>query len=624
MDGIQGQGRSGPRRGRRFRSIGLVLATALALAVLAPTFGALAQLLGSGSPARGHAEVIAHGVASTPAADVAWRVSVETADIQDNADVAPRALGFVHVDEGAVVVNDLSYGTQARLAAGEGTFVPNGVQQQRATLGNNAVGYYDITLAPSDNGFQGPTGNVDIDLVRDVLDANEEGDLAGGQYPVLLIATAGAIEVTDGNGATTALGAGEADVFGGDLAIAAGAEGGTYVAAVIGPAVPAPPTPPAPPPASLALDVAICPEEYTGPDFEETCTTPGSELVFNLYTGDEFDPEAEPAVDDQTDADGELVFTQLLAGDFVLAADVPGDFAGSFAFCEDADGDEVAGDTDNRNAVTIEVAAGDEIACNWYIVPDDQGGPASLTLTTRLCPVGQRPDTLVGDFCELLPRGEGGAVEGPAYSYTLGSNADTLTLEDAIQVNPGTFTWEGLEFDDYTLTVDSRPIGTDTFLVPGADCNLDAFVCTLAIEEADADVNLVLYFFQPTPPAVDTDGDGISDEDEIEGGTDPNDVDTDNDGLTDSEEINTYTTDPTDPDTDLDGVSDGDEVDAGTDPLVGLPSGTGDADQDGDGLTNNEEADFGTLPLTADTDGDTVNDGDEVDAGTDPLDPADV
>lgn len=47
-------------------------------------------------------------------------------------------------------------------------------------------------------------------------------------------------------------------------------------------------------------------------------------------------------------------------------------------------------------------------------------------------------------------------------------------------------------------------------------------------------------------------------------GTDPNNPDTDGDGLSDGEEINTYNTDPNNPDTDGDGLSDGEEANLGS------------------------------------------------------------
>lgn len=101
---------------------------------------------------------------------------------------------------------------------------------------------------------------------------------------------------------------------------------------------------------------------------------------------------------------------------------------------------------------------------------------------------------------------------------------------------------------------------------------------------------------------LDSDGDGISDEDEMSGilnvlwGNEPTNhllSDTDGDELTDFEEIETYGTNPNNPDTDGDGLSDGFEIDIGTD------------------------------PLNPDTDGDGIPDGIEDDQGSDPLDPND-
>ncbi len=67
----------------------------------------------------------------------------------------------------------------------------------------------------------------------------------------------------------------------------------------------------------------------------------------------------------------------------------------------------------------------------------------------------------------------------------------------------------------------------------------------------------------------DSDGDGLSDEEEIALGTDPNNPDTDGDSLFDGDEIEKYKTNPLDPDTDDGGVNDGVEVIHGENPLDG-------------------------------------------------------
>jgi len=112
----------------------------------------------------------------------------------------------------------------------------------------------------------------------------------------------------------------------------------------------------------------------------------------------------------------------------------------------------------------------------------------------------------------------------------------------------------------------------------------------------------------------DTDGDGLSNADEIKLGTDPLKPDTDGDGLSDGQEFNTYKTNPLVADTDQDGLSDGDEVlKYKTDPLN--PDTDGDLVKDGDEIARRLD------PLNPDTDRDGLSDGMEIKMGTDPLNP---
>ncbi|HEV2066403.1 MAG TPA: hypothetical protein VGR08_06180 [Thermomicrobiales bacterium] len=138
------------------------------------------------------------------------------------------------------------------------------------------------------------------------------------------------------------------------------------------------------------------------------------------------------------------------------------------------------------------------------------------------------------------------------------------------------------------------------------------------------------------PNDLDTDGDILYDGGEFVYRTDIFDPDTDGDGLRDGDEVYTIGSNPVVADTDGDGAIDGPEIANGTNPLIQdgpqaqpaeesipEPAPVSNVDSDGDGLTDADEERFGTDPGNGDSDGDTVNDSNEVAAGTDPLDSQD-
>jgi hypothetical protein len=127
--------------------------------------------------------------------------------------------------------------------------------------------------------------------------------------------------------------------------------------------------------------------------------------------------------------------------------------------------------------------------------------------------------------------------------------------------------------------------------------------------------SLVTVTFQGYDSTVDTDGDGLSDAEEITWGTSPENPDSDGDGMWDGWEA-ANGLDPDNPDDgtgdpDNDGLTNYEEFRYHGDP--------GNRDTDGDGLSDGEEIAAGTSVTTADTDGDGLPDGLEVQYGLDPL-----
>ncbi|HOS97987.1 MAG TPA: hypothetical protein PLU54_10070 [Deltaproteobacteria bacterium] len=114
--------------------------------------------------------------------------------------------------------------------------------------------------------------------------------------------------------------------------------------------------------------------------------------------------------------------------------------------------------------------------------------------------------------------------------------------------------------------------------------------------------------------ALDSDDDGLSNLGEYQNGTRPDNWDTDGDGLSDGDEVNQYGSDPLDTDTDDDGLTDGDEAAIGTSPT--------NSDSDGDELSDGTEVYiYRTDPTTPYTDEDWITDYDEINSfwQTDPL-----
>ena len=621
------------------------------------------------SPARGQASVIAHGVATVPSGELGWRVRVATAS--EGLDQASRtAPGFLLADQGALLLNELQSNRQTRLAIGEAAFLPTGTPYQEVPLGNVTVSYYRIELVAADEvgdagndqlvfigePFPSPGGSRDLDLVRDVLDADESLDLALGSYaaPALLLVTSGAIELVPADSPDAEpvrLPAGQGAAIGGDVIARAG-DGveATFVTAIVGPEVPpilaqeaATGTPP-PELASFTVQALACPVAYEGTEYAGECVEPLADIAFELGGG-----ATGTSLQGTTGSDGTVTFADLTPDSYALAGGVPGEFAVQVVECSDEQGPVAteASQTGVPGAI-VTLEGGDDVGCRWYVVPEDLRGEneGTVAVTVHLCPgtpVDPYADCSLGDASGVV-------IDGPVVLTTGADSAVPVQIQDPSAV------WGaegGVPFGTYFLQPGGIAVPAEYELSEvrgsvGASGN----GWTFTIDEANPEAVLDVIYVPTGQPAEDpdSDGDGLSDNQEAEVGTDPGNPDTDQDGLFDEAEV-AAGSNPLIYDTDDDGFGDNAEAAAGSDPNdpASVPEGEPTVDTDGDMLTDAQEAELGTNaatpdtdgdgvtdfaevgfepgsstgtdPLVFDTDGDGVGDGDEIANGTDPTDP---
>ena len=146
-------------------------------------------------------------------------------------------------------------------------------------------------------------------------------------------------------------------------------------------------------------------------------------------------------------------------------------------------------------------------------------------------------------------------------------------------------------------------------------------------DEATTDMDAEHSTTTQIPEGQDSDRDGVTDLEELAGGSDPEDPfdipakldDEDNDSLT-SEVEKALETSPTNIDSDGDGASDREEYDAKTNPTDPADKPSNIKDSDADGLSASIEASLGTSDNNIDSDGDGATDAEEYQASSNPLD----
>ncbi len=207
--------------------------------------------------------------------------------------------------------------------------------------------------------------------------------------------------------------------------------------------------------------------------------------------------------------------------------------------------------------------------------------------------------------------------------YTLFETSSTTTSYTVVfDSNGGSETASQIVEEGQTAVVPMEPYKTGyTFSGWYSDVDLtEEYDFSSAV---NADITLYALWVVETAP-TDQDNDGVSDYMEELWGTDVTLDDTDGDGLSDYIEIYITETDPTIADSDGNGILDGNE-DSDGDGLTNLEELTygteaNKSDSDGDGLSDYDEINtYATDPINYDTDNDGASDGWEIAHGYDPL-----
>ena len=350
--------------------------------------------------------VVAQGVGTLPPGKASWQLRVYEAN-PDGIAPQPQA-GFIVAPAGGLLTKvGTSY---MSLGAGQASFIPGddstmvyamrapaavwqiGLSATSSTTGVGAVKYAGSPFSVlSDD-------PAPIQLLAARVPNNTLAYVPTGTTPTLVVVAEGTAQLERPGQAPFTMNAGQATVVRGDGQIRGmSARPALVMAARVGEPVLLPTTatptatpttvPPtiAPVAATSTLKVTAksCPVNTPVSMLDVSCTSPGVQIPMVL-TG----PASARGT---TAADGSLNFTNVPAGTYNLAAELPGDFVKSFASCVSTSGAQLASNGQGLNDVTVTVPAGATVACTWYTVPEDargETGTAGIDLFVTRCPQG--------------------------------------------------------------------------------------------------------------------------------------------------------------------------------------------------------------------------------------------
>ncbi|WP_244239108.1 adventurous gliding motility protein AgmC [Corallococcus carmarthensis] len=340
-----------------------------------------------------------------------------------------------------------------------------------------------------------------------------------------------------------------------------------------------------------------------------TGTSTGATFVTVTFEGADYGPIA-------VDASGNWSYTlpgPLADGTYTVTA-VATDAAGNEST---PDSSTFTVDTTAPVVAITTPANGSTVGANVTVTGTASGGATSVTVSFQGTNYGPIPVDASGNWSQALP---GPLANGtytvtavavdavgntsptatstftvntaaPTVAITTPANGSTLTNPNvtvtgtAANATTVTVTFQGTNYGPITVTG-----GSWSQALPGPLAN-GSYTVTAVSTNGTTNSSTASTTFTVNPAgSVDSDNDGLTDDEEIAQGTNPNNPDTDGDGIPDGVEVKVGGTDPLDDDSDDDGILDGNE------------------DKDHDGIVDADETD----PNSSDSDGDGLTDGVEL------------
>jgi hypothetical protein len=508
----------------------LTLSVALIVGLIALGSSALTTLAAqttAGAPiAQGHAEVIAQGVESLPQNPVNWRITSLRPSANGSPTVSDGHTGFVLADKGTILVTDQS-GARTMLAPGEAVLTRGGAPQTVASLGKGQrASAYVFDLVDEGTPYLGKqsdlvaVGNpftevadMDVSLVRDVLQPGEATELEGTDAPFTVLVTSGTIRVAATEQAV--LHSGMVGSFSGDMSLqATGSRPATVVVAVVsgGPdtvQAPAPaqptaapttapaPTPTVPAPAeqkgSITVLIYGCPPGVELANFNDPsqCTSAADAVNLQL-SGRALDAPLTAA--DANTVDGGYVWQNIPVSSYQIDAI---QFANPYESYFIPGSAEVGGTPEGNYTVSIDPSRPD-IGLEVYLfqpgtseTPQSHGATGQITVTFYACPPAMDVSNLNPAGCDV--------TTDPLIGLTVsGGDLQFPTLMQGPN-GSGLYYSGDLTLATYTLNMSSMPDLYTTYFIPGSAAvgGSPDTGYTVTLDESAPTISLEVYLLAP-------------------------------------------------------------------------------------------------------------------------------